>query len=244
MQQRHYKKAPLTEAIIDIRTVPKEVVTMELFNSIATSFAASYPKTRSMFQAKGMFKLGEIAEAKTTEQKQVGIILVSSDERTLFQSRIDGFTLNRLPPYENWEKFREEAKTLWKSYKKFFEPGLIQRLAVRYINQIQFPEPLEKFSDYFNVQPQAQLKLGRQAQFLMQIQYILEKVNAKLLLNVALLPQQQKGFTSVTLDFDIFCDQEVPQEEGEIWKFFEELRSIKNEAFEECITDKTRKLIE
>lgn len=238
----HYDNAPLTEAIIDIRTFPKEEIQADLFNSIATSFAETHPKKRPMFQAKGTFKLGAVAEATTTEQKQVGIILVSSDEKTLFQSRFDGFTLNRLPPYESWEVFREEAKKLWKAYRETFKPNPIQRIAVRYINQIHFPGPLENFSEYFTLQPQA-LEIGKRAEFFMQIQYVLEELNAKLLLNLAILPPQKKGFTSVALDFDIFRDQEVPQDDKGIWKFFEDLRPIKNNAFEQCITQKTRALI-
>ena len=46
------------------------------------------------------------------------------------------------------------------------------------------------------------------------------------------------------LDIDIFSDQDVPDDEDAIWEFFERLHVRKNEVFESCITDTSRKLFQ
>ena len=45
-------------------------------------------------------------------QEQNGYIFASSDERQIFQARLDGFSFSRLAPYDRWETFRDEARRL------------------------------------------------------------------------------------------------------------------------------------
>ena len=45
---------------------------------------------------------------------------------------------------------------------------------------------------------------------------------------------------AVALDIDVFKQGGAPQEEPEMWEYFETLRSRKNEVFEACISDAMR----
>ena len=49
------------------------------------------------------------------------------------------------------------------------------------------------------------------------------------------------GRTAVILDIDLWRDQDVPQSDAELWTLFEALRNRKDDVFEACITDETRK---
>ena len=62
------------------------------------------------------------------------------------------------------------------------------------------------------------------------------------LLNQALIEPRQPGLASIILDIDLFRQENVPQDEKEMWDFFEVLHDRKNDVFEACLTDKAREL--
>ena len=65
---------------------------------------------------------------------------------------MDGFTFSRLKPYETWENLRDEAYRLWQKYREITSPEII-RVALRYINKLEFPLPIKNFSDYLTAAP-------------------------------------------------------------------------------------------
>src|SRR5439155_19957410 len=78
----------------------------------------------------------------------------ATDGKTVAQFRSDGFTLNRLKPYEDWRTLWNEAKRLWLVYVEHVKPVGVTRLALRYINELQLPlEPGEDFALYLAAPP-------------------------------------------------------------------------------------------
>jgi uncharacterized protein (TIGR04255 family) len=63
-----------------------------------------------------------------------------------------------------------------------------------------------------------------------------------ILLSEALIEPAKPNVASIVLDIDLYRDTNPPQEDSEIWSFFEILRERKNEVFEACITEKAREL--
>lgn len=79
--------------------------------------------------------------------------------------------------------------------------------------------------------------------YFMQLQLPQPDLEGMLVLNQTLIPPPGPNLVSVILDLDLFCKDNVPCDDQEIWKRFEILRTRKNEVFEACITNKTRRLI-
>jgi uncharacterized protein (TIGR04255 family) len=48
---------------------------------------------------------------------------------------------------------------------------------------------------------------------------------------------------SLILDLNLFTDQNLPLDDNAIWDILEAFGKRKDEAFEACITDKTREMI-
>ena len=48
---------------------------------------------------------------------------------------------------------------------------------------------------------------------------------------------------SLLLDIDIFRTEEIPNNDNQLWEVVEEAHVLKNNVFETCITEETRKLI-
>jgi len=238
----HYPKAPITEAVIDIKVKVREELTLEQLLHVHSGEEERYPKKQIRWALHAEVTAG--AQLATASMQQpIGHQFVSGDGKQVAQVRLDGFTFSKLSPYDRWESFRDEAKRLWTLYRNNARPSAIIRLAVRYINRIDIPLPVNDFKEFLRTVPEVSSDMAQGlARYFMQLQVPLEDVQALLILNEAMIEPAHPGCVSVVLDLDISRDQSVPSEENEIWDFFEKLRSKKNDIFEACITDKTRRL--
>ncbi|OLE56380.1 MAG: TIGR04255 family protein [Cyanobacteria bacterium 13_1_40CM_2_61_4] len=241
--QRHYSRAPLTEALIDIRVELPGEVTLGNLSKVHVGQEKDYPRREETIIVHGKMSVGAEVGASATQTAN-GYRFVSKDERQIFQARLNGFTFNRLAPYERWESFRDEARRLWSIYRSIAAPKNITRIAVRYINRLDLPLPLKDFKDYLRTVPEIspKMKQGLSGYF-MQLQIPQEDLGAMLILNQTPIPPPAPNVVSVVLDIDLFCEGNVPSEEQQIWDRFEQLRMRKNEIFEACITDRIRRMI-
>jgi uncharacterized protein (TIGR04255 family) len=243
---RHYAKAPITEAIIDLRVQPRDGLSLDNLEHVAASLRQAYPKHDKTYEVAGMMAvLPGVSASATAQQRQTGFKLTSVDGKQIWQSRFDGFTFSRLAPYDSWRPFRDEAHRLWQAYRQVASPLAISRLAVRYINRIDIPAQSVDLKQYFRTSPEVAPDLPQQlAGFFMQLRIPQDDLKSLLLVNQTIIPPAQEGVVSVVLDIDLFRDIEIPSEEDAIWRFFDELHDRKNQIFEACITDETRRLFE
>lgn len=238
-----YAKAPITEALIDIRVALPDETTVADLARVEVGEEVGYPQRRNRFAIEGQIAIGEQI-GTTARQMHVGYDFVSGDERQTVQVRLDGFTFSRLAPYDRWETFREEAHRLWKLYRAVANPISVTRVAVRYINRLDLPVPMDDFKDYLRTVPEVSPDLSQELSgLLMQLAIPQEDIGALLLLNEALLPPPNPDTASILLDIDLFRELETSVEEEELWRLLDQFRDRKNKVFEACITERTRNLI-
>jgi len=236
----------LTEALIDIRVSLPDSVTLDKLATIEPKVATDYPKRRSQFSGEFQFSAGP-SSAASVAQRTIGFAFGSADDRQLFQARLDGFTFNRLAPYERWETFRDEARRLWGVYRATVAPEAITRVAVRYINRLDLPSSLHDFADYLSTYPQIAESIDSGLSgFLMRLEMPQTDINSVLILSESLVPAAAADHDgpAVVLDIDLFrvLERSVVGDD-ELWEILDVFRSRKNKVFEACITDKTRGLI-
>ncbi|MGE0375920.1 MAG: TIGR04255 family protein [Planctomycetaceae bacterium] len=237
-----YSRAPITEAIIDIRVKAPESVRLDQVEKLHESIQDEYPGKVARHLAHGRLTIGAQVSALAS-QMPIGYLFKSQDEKQIFQARLDGFTMSRLAPYESWEPFRDEARRLWQLYRDEVQPEEVTRLAVRYINRIDIPFPFDDLNEYLRTFPEVSADLPQTlAGLFMQLTIPQPDIESMTLLNEALIEPAKPDIASIVLDIDLFRQSNPPQGEVEIWKFFEVLRQRKNEIFEACITAKARKL--
>ncbi len=129
-----------------------KALTLEIFNPCRLG---SWGLTRSgeRRQFTQTFQMGEGKSSASEPTQHVdGYLLHTADEKQVFQARMDGFSFNRLKPYETWEALRDEAKRLWGLYEEVASPE-IQRIGLHYINKIDIPMPVRDFKDYLAAGP-------------------------------------------------------------------------------------------
>ena len=151
----HLKHAPITEALIDLRVdLPAETV-LERLASFQDEIKDRYPQKRERRAWHGRIEL-ERSQDPLLHQSSGGVdgfLFTSPDGTQVVQARMDGFTFSRLKTYETWENLRDEAKTLWNRYRDITHPTRITRVAVRYINRLVLPLPVQDFKQWVLTTP-------------------------------------------------------------------------------------------
>ena len=246
--QRHYLKAPITEAIIDLKVAFKQEFSVDRLAEIHDRIKDRFPTQQPIYTGVGAFTIdpGVSINVNTTQQHN-GFLFRSIDNLRIFQATLGGFTFNRLSPYESWEEFSSDAKYLWDIYKEIYKPEHITRAAIRYINQINIPtQGLVNIQDYLRTIPEVPDNFPQKTlqSFFMQLQIPQEDLDCMLVLNETLAPQITPEFITVVLDFDLFRQQIWRSDDEEIWMFLEQLRHRKNEIFETSITEKTKEMFD
>jgi len=242
---RHYPKAPITEAIIDLRVQPRADLKTDELDSVRSGEESMYPNRGMTYEALGMMEVRVgVSASASARQDQTGFKFTTADGKYIWQCRRNGFTFSRLSPYESWEPFRDEARRLWGLYRERLKPLAVQRLAVRYINRLDIPAERIDIKDYFRTMPEVSPDLPQAlAGFFMQLRIPHEDLFSEMLVNQTIVPPSQPNMVSFILDIDLFRTADVPTDEEAVWRFFEQLHVRKNEVFEACITDRTRELI-
>lgn len=237
--------APITEALIDIRIKAKEGFDVARFLTLHDAVSGQYPekKTRHKWEGRFEFKKGETPITAGSE-KTDGYIFTSADGKQIFQARIDGFTFNRLQPYDKWETFRDEAFRLWQLYKDLVSPEII-RVALRFINKIDIPlssQALLDFDDYLTAGPVVPKELPQGiSSFLTRVVIHEPEIDAAAVITQAFEQIVDPKLIPIILDIDAFKQKEVFSEE-EAWQTLEKLRHFKNNIFFASIKEKTKEL--
>lgn len=246
MAKPPYRKAPITEALIDIRVEMLSETTLSTLLEIYSQIQEEYPIREEMFAVKGKLEFGS-SISTTTSQTAIGYRFISTDGQQILQARLDGFTFSRIAPYEAWDLFRDEAYRLWHLYKTITNFNLVKRVAIRYVNRLDLPhnQSYFDFKDYLRTVPEVSTDLPQGLSgYFMQLQIPQDDLGGILVLNQALVPPEQLNTVSVLLDIDVYCLVDFSKDNDDAcWNLLEKLRQRKNEIFEACITDKTREVI-
>lgn len=150
----HFTKAPIIEAIIDLKVVLPDDCTVDSLESMHKHILRRFPTKEPLYGGSFQLQAGEAVDIRLTDSHHLqGYRFVSDDKVRTCQAQLSGFTFNHLTPYTSWEPFRDEAKELWQVYKEVCRPSVITRVAVRYINRLELPGPFLDFKDYLRTFP-------------------------------------------------------------------------------------------
>lgn len=239
-----FPSSPITEGLIDIRVEPAGNLSVTDLEKIHTRIKDNYPNKKTRRTWQGTVELKGEKEYRMTEQTQVdGYLFSTSDEKQVVQYRLDGFTFSRLRPYTKWEAVYPEAQRLWDIYKAAAKPLRVTRVALRYINSIEFPLEQFELSDYFTAAPTIPKGLPQTFQTFFTRSTIPFPARGV----VAIVIQTPSGKKDpakfvIVLDIDVFAVVNLEPDDQKIHEIFSILRETKNEVFLKSITDRTKEL--
>lgn len=241
-----FKKAPITEALLDIRAQLPNQIDLARLATFQDAVKERYPTKRERVSWQFGFQVKPETAPDTFKPSggPDGYLFISSDEKQLVQARLDGFTFNRLRPYDRWESFRDEAKRLWQYYVRVGTPERITRLALRYINKIEAPLPIKDLKDYILTTPEIAPELPQSLDgFFMRLVVPETNLQAVAIITLTMEPVKDSKVLPLIFDIDVFRQVVFNSNDNEIWDTMEKLRDLKNRIFFKSITEKTKELI-
>jgi uncharacterized protein (TIGR04255 family) len=237
-----YENAPITEAIIELKIQEQGPATIEVLKGLEEDLKGTFPNKRKLFNVVGAFSAFETHVGSSAQQTLVGFQFISSDGKRFFDAKLDGVALHRLRPYSTWGDLRDEARRLWEVYRNRVGEPPICRVATRFINQIDIPGQRFDYKEYLLTLPEISQTLPQGlSSFFMQLQLPQEDSGVMVRLNEMTVPPPSPDASSIVLDIDVVAERQFGSDEA-AWDLLEKLRDKKNEFFEGCITEKTRKL--
>jgi uncharacterized protein (TIGR04255 family) len=249
MPYKHYERAPVFEAVIDLHVRYADPPRNEWFSSCHEKLAAKFPTQNPIAEMQfGMLQDPETQAVQTQfGQQSVGLRLTSESGNRVLQIQRRGFTYSHLAPYSRWESFRQEAEEHWKTFIEVCKVTEVTRVAVRYINRIVIPAASIELYDYFSLYPKIPQGIPQDVNgYSLQLRMPQNDLGTGA---IAILSMGMEGpgggnEIPILLDIDVSRLASWRPIGSDVWDFIERLRDRKNLIFEACITNKTRELFQ
>jgi len=244
--RRIYKRPPVIEAVVDIQVTPLDGLDISELSRLQQGEAEKYPDCQQLFSGSLTFdkKSAAVLQAHSILG---GYRLASGDSSIVVQSRLQGFTFSRLAPYTSWESWIGEAERLWGKYLGIASPQSVNRVAVRYINRIEFP-PVEgrRVRDYLKIYPEVPDSLPtRLAGILMRLELLPPELpGSTLVITLGRTEPTVTGNLALLLDIDLALGVDMHCNDPAVWEAVQDLHLRENDFFESCISDFSRELFD
>jgi len=240
---RHLSRAPITEALFDLRAELPEAFPVERLKELRGRIGDGYPamEEQRFFTTKLTFQPSREPTPETTELGVRGYSFKSRDALTIAQFRRDGFTLNRLKPYTRWSDLLPEARTLWRLYAEFAGIREFTRIATRFINHLKVPAaPAAEFDRYLTSAPAAPPGAPRTpVGFLSRVESQDPATGLHAIVTQATEAAPEPGALTIILDIDVYKLGGYGPNDPALDELFEALHRMKNDVFFSAITETT-----
>ena len=235
----HLAQAPIVEALIDLRVIPRDQITPNDFESLTALVGSSYSEKAQIASIQMRFGMDGGRPIESTSTSSVMGWLYKT-ESNIAQFRVDGFTFSRIEPYTSWQEVFDEAFRLWNIYVQVANPKQVSRIAVRYINRMRLTgsADLKEFLEAPPIIPKPIPQRIREFLSRTRVDDTARKASAVII--QALEPQVDPSTISLILDIYAFKDGlTLLPDDSSIPAMFGQLRELKNEIFFASITERT-----
>ncbi|MCZ6804020.1 MAG: TIGR04255 family protein [Proteobacteria bacterium] len=242
MTEFQYKRAPITEAIVEFRSaIPVDEKKRK----------KALKKLSQLYENHNPFPLRDIklevnreGETKTKTTESTLDKFSSNDMTQQLQITDISFGVSQLAPYNGWEQYYLRIKRDWETWRRTVSFRPIERAGMRYINRIDLPltGSLVHYEDYLEVYPEIPALLDPTSDHSLNVRVRLTDIESVLNLKSAVVESPLPDHMAIVLDLDIGRTYQTPPDDEELYSFISQARIKKNEIFEACITDKAREL--
>jgi uncharacterized protein (TIGR04255 family) len=242
--QTPYKKPPIVEAVLAIHFF--ESVPVKVIDTFAAKKKRGFPRSEDIIE---MTFATNLKDSHKNSSAKVGIKLTSADGSRVIIFKHDQFALIHLAPYTDWDSLYNETRDHWESLTKILKHRNISYFSTRYVNRVDIPVEGDGGIDlqkYFNIgitiPPTAKSLLLEH--FTTATTLMAPDGSYRFLIQFSKAPPALIDCMSFSVDIDLITSGAHPKRDGEAWEFVKSLRQAKNDLFEACITEETRKLFE
>jgi len=232
-------RAPIVEAVIHWRARAQKPLDPKTLEDALSERLSGYPVREPLQQVELMAMISDQEDSSVVHQKRgwQGVRLKSDDDRYVAQFKRDGLVFSRTRGYDHWEPFVAAAKEAWQVYASIAQPVEIQRLGVRFINQIPAAKP-ESLGAVLREPPTCPSNLPLK-EFVYQSTFDVPGYPFGIRVIKVMQPpmpdvQQSSG---LFLDINVFSTKVLPNEAAAIDDALGQMRWLKNKVFFTLLTD-------
>jgi uncharacterized protein (TIGR04255 family) len=249
MPDLRYENPPVIETLVEFRVKPNNV--FDSTNSLLSlaSWKTYFPEWQEIMSSSFRFHASHSSPRAFDQLMNDGIRLINAENRHVCIPRKNGFvfSISYNPSIENerygkWEDFSEPAMYWWTKYKETFGPDSVDRIGIRFINQIPIPSETPSLADYFTIYPNFSALSEEQQMTSCQISssFKQNEMNPGMNINIYYGGISTENNHIYFLDIDTFRDTlniTMPSNDNDIREILESLRKQKNKAFEVSLTE-------
>lgn len=96
-----YPKAPITEAVMDIRVAHRQDLDVGEFSALGSG--SEFSESADQFSVSGAIAIGAPATQIITPVKE-GVQFTTKAKDKVFQAQRNGWAFNKFAPYDSWER--------------------------------------------------------------------------------------------------------------------------------------------
>ncbi|MCC6213133.1 MAG: TIGR04255 family protein [Burkholderiales bacterium] len=244
MNPTRLARPPIREAVLDIRTEGPE--NLAAIKELAESYGRESGMKKGAAIRAGVIEMA-IAPDKPISggAKDIGLIghRVEDEPATrVAQFKKDGFTFSLIGNYQTWEVFRDQAMVPARRFLQLPGLGRVNRVALRYINIIQFPSQRVDLDEYLPAAPKVPSELPQEvAGFISRIVLPIAEDGLMAIVTQA-LDEAPQPTPSVILDVDVFSQEGFQPSWDALAPVFEKIRIWKNRIFFAYVNENTVRL--
>jgi uncharacterized protein (TIGR04255 family) len=241
---RKYKSPPLIEALCEFRFEPRSPWDLAIPGLIYEKLSDTFPKRR---QAKAYETM--VAAGPEGIQQQVvqtdRLQFLRDDEKALIQVGPHLLAVNHLKPYPTWEGFLPLIRKGLDAYRKVADPKGFQRIGLRYINRMDFPESRIELEQFFEFYPFVGQQLPQDfGPFIIGVQIPFEDGRDILRLQMTSGVPDKPDAVSVVLDLEYFLGRPGQVTFDNEFRWLEQAHGRVEATFEGCVKETLRRQFE
>jgi uncharacterized protein (TIGR04255 family) len=242
--EQAYRTPPIVEAMMDVRLVNE--IGPKGQDAIVKKLKVQYPHAQPLQTFN--INIDATGGSVDLQQQLQGFRLASDDQSDVVIVMPNGVTVARLAPYPGWPVLYERMEAVWKALHKSVAGARVVRLGVRTINRIDIPlanQPVISLQNYLNFYPNMPpISPSAMIGFMMQVTIPTRSPRWLATITSTLItPAPMIDHLSLLLDIDLARTEDISTSVTDLPAEFGEARGLKNDIFEQCITDETRRLI-
>ena len=241
---RHLQRAPITEAVMELRVIEAGPVDAE----VVRSFGAKCPRftTEPQKQVQHTLSLGPEGPSARVEDFGIrSLRLVSPDGRNVAQISTEAYAHSRLAPYTQWADLRRDTAEVWEVYRAIMRPMRVVRIGVRFLNRLELPLPIANLKVFLEAPPQVPPgALPQLNTFVTRVVTTSGDGARTSSISQAVIETADPNRISLVLDIDVAFTRPLSPDDTRIWDEADHLRALKNDVFFGSITEETVRMYE
>jgi uncharacterized protein (TIGR04255 family) len=240
---KKYKNPPIIEALCEFRVTSETQWDLTVPGIIYEQLKESFPgREPRIIQELELIQGPDASQRQIHTRAREGVIFFTENKEVLVQVGPHLLSIHVFKPYPHWEGFKPRIEMAWKSLQMAVKIQGLERIALRYINQIELPGQEVRIAEYFEFYPYLGPKLPQNVSLFFAGVYFLYS-NDRDLCRIQLYPLAPlREKISFRLDIEYFLAKPRAVEVADAIAWVEEAHSRVEEVFEVCITDKLREM--